>query len=146
MPPPTAIDSTAAFTALVALVQGLDDMQGTVYEGVPASFATAVGAYVVTLGMEITDKTTGNLLQMTQEFEVGFGYRVAGAPNNAERNVLAFKDAFVRAFYRDRTLGNAVLDGLIVPGLNVPDYRQWAGAEVRLYPIPVRVVQRETIT
>lgn len=140
------IDSDAAFTALVALVQELPNMQGTVSEGVPAAFATAVGAYVVTLGMEITDKATGNLLQMTQEFEVGFGYRVAGAPGGAERQVLAFKDAFTRAFYRDRTLGGVGVDGLIVPGLNVPDYRQWAGAEVRLYPIPVRVVQRETIT
>lgn len=141
-----AFDSDGAFSALIALVQGLDDMQGTVYEGVPAAFATAIGAYVVTLGMEIADKTTGNLLQMTQEFEVGFGYRVSGAPAGAERQVLKFKDAFARAFYRDRTLGGVVVDGLIVPGLNVPDYRQWAGAEVRLYPIPVRVVQRETLT
>lgn len=141
-----AIDSTAAFTALVALVQGLSGMQGTVYQGVPASFATSIGAYVVTLGMEITDKTTGNLLQLTQEFEVGFGYRVAGAPATAEQQVLAFKDAFTRAFYHDRTLGGAVLDGQFLPGLNAPDYRQWAGAEVRLYPMPVRVVQRETVT
>jgi len=140
------IDSGAAFTALVALVQSLPGMQGTVYEGVPAAFATRIGAYVVTLGMAVTDKTTGNLLQLTQEFEIGFGYRVSGTPSGAEREVLGFKDALMRAFYRDRTLGGVVASGEFLPGLNAPDYRQWAGAEVRLYPLPIRVIQRETVT
>lgn len=140
-------NSDAAFTAIVALVQGLPGMQGTVYEGIPLAVETSIGAYVVTLGMELSQRTTGNYWQLTQEFEVGFVYRVKGGPAGAERQVLAFKDAFVRAFYHDRTLGLAdVVDGVIVPGLNIPDYRQWAGAEVRLYPIPLRVVQTETVT
>lgn len=142
-----AIDTPAALTALVALVQGLSGMQGTVYVGVPESFATATGAYVAIGDLTISDKTTGRNMQQEQEFLVVFGYRVKGAESDAETKVATFKDAFVRALFHDRTLGGAVDSSSLLPGLaSTPQYLAFAGAETRLYPLMVRTVQREVLS
>ena len=141
-----AIDTPAALAALVALVQGLSGMQGTVYQGVPESFSTAVGAYVAVADMEVADVSTGNRVEQRQDFLVVFGYRVKGAESAAELKVAQFKDRFIRALFADRTLAGAVDSSAILPGLaGTPQYLAFAGAETRLYPITVRTVQRETL-
>lgn len=140
------IDTPAAFAALVGLVQNLTGMQGTVSEGVPESFATAVGAYVAIGDMDPTDKATGVVVQLVQEYVVAFGYRVKGQEAGAEVKLATFKDLFLRALLSDRTLGGNVADARIQPGLaTTPIYLNFAGVETRVYPILVRTTQRDTI-
>ena len=141
------LNTNAAFLALVALVQNLVGMQGTVYQGVPESFAGNVSAYVAIGDLRVTDRTTGNYLEFEQDFLIVFGYRVRGAEQTAEQKVAEFKDKFVRALFHDRTLGDVVNKVTLISGLaGSPQYLAFAGSETRLYPMAVRICQAETIT
>jgi hypothetical protein len=142
-----AFNTVVALDAIVALVQGLTGMQGTVYVGVPESFSTTLAAYVALGDFSVVDKGTGGYMSNEQEFLVVFGYRVQGNESRAERKVAEYKDLFIRAWVADRTLGETVDSSALVPGLaSTPQYEPFASTEVRLYPIVIRTSQRAPLT
>jgi hypothetical protein len=133
----------AVLTKLVAIVQALSGMQGTVGKGVPEALATRVSAYVTVAGQAYSLKVAQKA-QKEGRWVVVFGYRVKGAEATAEDSLADLIDAFVTAILADMTLGGLVgrVD-LDFGGVGDALYSTISGSEFRLYPIGVVATQTQ---
>jgi len=136
-------DTTGPFNYLYSLLAGLTGMQ-QVYKGPPESFSTQVAAYVALAGQHVADKMT-HTLQREANYFIGFVYRVDQAQDTAELTVAGLLDAFITAFFADRTLGGTALSAQLDLSLaNEPRYEVIAGQEFRVYPVRVTVRQMQS--
>jgi len=145
---PAAWSTVGPLNALVTLLGTLSGSGlQTVYTGVPESFSHQVSAYVTAGAQEISNKTTGGLMQREQSYRVVFAYAVDKAEATAETTVCALIDAFVNAVFADRTLGGT-LEALVVDasGADDPVYIRVSGEEIRSYVVVIRGTQRKTFS
>lgn len=143
--PASPFNTPALLDAIVAVVQGLSGMQGTVSTGVPESLPTRVSAFV-TVGDLTPRRKATQLLQREARFRVTLGYRVRGAEATAERDLAALVDRFTTALYADPTLGGvATRADLDLAAADSPEYAPIAGQEYRLYPMTVMAAQQQTV-
>jgi hypothetical protein len=141
-----AFASKAGLTALVALVQGIGTVQGTVNRGVLASFPTMVSAYVAVGLPAVLRETTSGGRRMDSRYFVGFGYAIEGAEDAAEDDLADTIDEFVREFEADPMLDGAFVQARIVdPGQVSPSYATVVGQEFRHVVFTIEAQQRETI-
>jgi hypothetical protein len=138
-------DASAALTAVKDLAEGSTGF--TIVMGTPENLARRAAGYVSLGSAQTVDRAAGGLIERTVECHLVLGYRVKGAEGTAELDVAAAVDAFTVAFYAsDRRLDGAGTSAELDFGLiGGAEYEKIAGQEYRLYPIVVRVKQRQTM-
>lgn len=144
-----AFNNGAVLNAIKALLLTLPQLQSAQL-GAPDAAGTKVSAYVTLGAQPVVNEASGGLLKRETRCFVGFAYRVAGADAadvaTAETTLAAAVDAFIRAFYADRSLGGVVESAALdLSVADQPEYRITAGKEYRIYPLFVTTTQRETI-
>lgn len=143
-----AVDPTATAQRLVAVLSGLTGMQ-SVMLGVPESLGTRVAAYV-TFDRWGVDDRIGGLGRYEVDFQVTFGYRVAGAEPAVETDLMAMVGRFTAAVMAERRTQFAGTCSSVPAGFPdfsraaSPQYAPFAGVEFRLYPGIVRAIFQET--
>lgn len=115
--------------------------------GTPEGLGRQAAGYVTLGSAQPIDRAAGGLIERMVECHIVFGYRVKGAEETAELAVADAVDDFTLAFYAsDRKLGGVGESAEIDFGLvGSAEYEQIAGQEFRLYPIVVRVKQRQSM-
>jgi len=143
-----AVDPTPALNRLVVVLGGLVGMQH-VYTGAPESFDSRVNAYVTLGAWTGPDKAT-QVIDHAIEFNVIFGYRVAGAEATVETDLATMVGRFFSAMIAERTGAlNNTCTSVGIPDFSRardPRYDPVAGQEFRLYPGVVPTVHRETFS
>jgi hypothetical protein len=141
-----AFDSAQVLQAIKALAESIPAV-GSVSIGQPENLPRRVTAWVELGPQPVVDRTTGGLMQRDGEYLLVIAYRVKGAEANAELDLAATLDELTRAFYADRTLGGVGTNGSLDFGLaGTGDYQPIVGQEWRIYPVLVRISQRDTLT
>lgn len=138
-------DAPAALNAVKAFSEGATGF--TISMGTPENLARRAAGYVTLGPAQPGDVAAGGLIERRVECHLVLGYRVKGAEATAELDIAAAVDAFTVAFYAsDRSLGGAGESAELDFGLvGSAEYEQIAGQEFRLYPIVVRVKQRQSM-
>ena len=140
-----AFQAREALEAVRALAAGSTGF--AIATGTPEGLSRAAAGYVTLGPAQPIDRAAGGLIERTVDCHIVFGYRVKGAEDTAELSIADAVDAFTLAFYAsdrklDGTGESAELDfGLV----GSAEYEQIAGQEFRLYPIVVRVKQRQSM-
>jgi hypothetical protein len=139
-------DTPGVLTTLQTLVDAIANVKA-VGLGAPKANIYDVQAWMVVTAPEYLGKTTGNVIRRRQRVTVVFGYRVGGNVEAAELALAAVNDAFPRAIYHDRTLGDRV-GNLEIDGApaGTAVYAEYAAQEYRVFPQDVIFEQQETIT
>lgn len=119
----------------------------TISTGTPENLGRAAAGYVTLGPAQPVDRAAGGLIERTVDCHIVFGYRVKGAEETAELAVADAVDEFTLAFYAsDRTLSGVGTSAELDFGLvGSAEYEQIAGQEFRLYPIVVKVKQRQSM-
>lgn len=142
-----AFDAPGALAAVVAVLDGLGDLQEPTAVGVPATIASRVTAFVTLGGATLVRKTVGRIDFRRLRVRIWFAYRVQGAPTDAEQRIARLVDALTAAVERDPTLGvPAVVVSSTFAGdlADAPEYADVAGVEHRLWPCLIEVTQTAT--
>lgn len=141
-----ALNSTAILQALKALVEGLGS-EWSVSIGQPENLPRQRTAWVELAAQPVMDRAVGGLMQRDGEYLIVIAYRVRGGESTAELALAGIVDELTRAFYADRTLGGVGTNGSLDFGLaGTGDYQPIVGQEWRVYPVLVRISQRETLS
>lgn len=114
-----------------------------VWTGVPDAFETLVDVYLA-YGPETIDDMFPGSIHREVQFFIGMGFRVRGAPADAEVKLGQTKQDLVRKFYRewrptlsnDYNCENPRLDLSLA---TTPAYQPNAGNEYRIMPIMIVV-------
>lgn len=139
-----ALQSKAGLSALIAVVQALPSMQGTVNRGVPESFPSSVSGYVAVGVPNVVREGFGGEIRMDAVFYVGLGYATAGAEETAEDQLADTLDDFVRVIEADPSLGK-VFDELNY-GMSAPaEYATVVGQEFRHVRFTLQAQMRENV-
>ena len=159
-----SFDVEAALNGLKALVETIPSMEA-VRIGAPESLTNRIEAWI-TVGDPggigtAGDTTTTNtpVVQGVYDLDINlilwFGYSVEGAESAAEAQLADWLSSITRALIQNRmgTVGavtrnlNGSVDrmGLPTAAAGISDYTLMAGAEVRTFPIGIRIVQREAL-
>lgn len=138
-------DASAALQAVKELGEGATGF--TLAVGTPESLGRQAAGYVTLGSAQPRDVAAGGLIERATDCHLVLGYRVKGADQAAELAVAAAVDAFTLAFYgSDRKLDGAGESAELDFGLvGSAEYQRIAGQEYRLYPIVVRVKQRQSM-
>jgi hypothetical protein len=116
--------------------------------GAPANYTYKLSGFVALGASKTIDKATGGLLERTQNYFVGLGYRISVEADvaSAEDELADVLDAFTLAFHANRTLGGTVETAALLAELpDEPTYRPYAVQEFRVYPLVIQTKQRETV-
>jgi hypothetical protein len=141
-----AFATKSGLTALVALVQGISTIQGTVNRGTPESFPTLVSAYVAVGLPNLVRETSSGGRRLDGRYFIGFGYAVEGSEQDAEDDLADTIDEFIRELEADPTVGGVLAQAhLADPGPTTPDYATVVGQEYRHVRFTLETQQRETI-
>lgn len=136
-----AFDLAAPMQRLKTVLEGLAIVPPLqVVIGAPLSLPTRVSAYLLLHTPTINDKS-GQLLQLSQQYYIGIGYRVSGESEASELALAAVLSAFYVAFYQDRKLAGTVASAsLDLSGQRAESaYQDWQGKEHRIAPVIVTV-------
>lgn len=138
------LNAVQALQNVEALAEGATGF--TLVIGTPESLGRQAAGYVTLGSAQTRDVLAGGTVERMVDVHVVFGYRVRGAESSAETDIAAAVDAFTAAFYAsDRKLDGAGESAELDFGLvGSAEYQQIAGQEYRLYPIVVRVKQRQS--
>lgn len=143
-------DIRAAMIELVDLLETIPALtpSGTVHMvnvGEPLTIPSRVSAFVKLGAMPFGPRKTTDLVRREGELLVWFGYRVQGAPADAELTLADVVDTFLEFFLEDRKtlrLGGTVESmDVDTSAASAADYSQIGGQEFRLYPMTIRFVQ-----
>jgi hypothetical protein len=142
-------DTLGPMSYLLDLLTNLEGPDGStilqsVTMGAPLAFQDRVSAFVALGEQQLSDSTFG-VVQRDTSYYIGMGYRMPPNQAIAETTLANAIDAFIAAFYRDRTLGGTV-PGKIASELDlslakVPAYQTVADQSYRIYALLVRVRQ-----
>jgi hypothetical protein len=139
-------DAGAVLQALKALVESIADI-GSVSIGQPENLPRRVTCWVELGPQPVSDRAAGGLLQRDGEYLIVIAYRVRGGETVAELDLASTLDELTRAFYADRTLGGVGINGSLDFSLaGTGDYQPIVGQEWRVYPVQVRISQRENLS
>lgn len=139
-----ALQSKAGLSALIAVVQALPSMQGTVNRGVPESFPSSVSGYVAVGVPNVEREGFGGEIRVDSIFYVGFGYAIDGAEETAEDQLADTLDAFIRAIEKDPSVGG-VFANLDYGPARPSDYAVVVGQEFRHIVFTLECQQRENV-
>jgi hypothetical protein len=140
------LDSPAAMAAVKTMMEGIDGVQD-VRIGVPRSLPFQASVFLAGAGDDAKPRVTETI---TNEFaiRIHFGYRVAenmALVEEAELQLLAFKDALIRAHWANKKLGGVVEDSrLDFSPSRSAEYEVRAGQEWRIYPVDLLCKQSES--
>jgi hypothetical protein len=141
-----AFATKSGLNALIALVQTIPTVQGTVNKGVPESFPTLVSAYVAVGFPNLVRELSSYGKRLDMRWFVGFGYAIEGAEEDAEDDLADTIDAFCRAIEADPTIDGAfVTIRMLDPGQVAPEYQTVVGQEYRHIRFILESQQRETL-
>ena len=142
-------DTLGPMSYLLDLLTNLEGPDGStilqsVTMGAPLAFQDRVSAFVALGEQQLSDVTFG-IVQRDTSYYIGMGYRMPPNQAIAETTLAQAIDAFIVAFYRDRTLGGTV-PGKIASEIDlslakVPAYQTVADQSYRIYALLVRVRQ-----
>lgn len=138
-------NAQAALQAVKTLAEGATGF--TLVVGTPENLGRRAAGYVTLGSAQTRDVLAGGTIERMTDCHLVLGYRVKGAEETAELDVAAAVDAFTLAFYAsDRRLGGVGESSELDFGLvGSAEYQDIAGQEFRLYPIVVRVKQRQSM-
>lgn len=138
-------DARGALQAVKTFAEGATSF--TISMGTPENLARRAAGYVTLGPAQPVDRAAGGLIERMVDCHLVLGYLVKGAEETAELDIADAVDAFTVAFYAsDRTFSGAGESAELDFGLvGSAEYEQIAGQEFRLYPIVVRVKQRQSM-
>lgn len=139
-----AIAIQTGLSALIAVVQSLPLMQGTVNRGVPENFESRISGYVAVGVPNIEREGFGGEIRVDATYYVGLGYAIEGAEQTAEDELADTLDAFIRKIEADPSVGGVFVEvnyGPPGPG----EYLPVVGQEFRLVRIAIQGQQRENV-
>lgn len=143
-----ALDLIPPFDKMVALLTALPGMQA-VYEGVPNTLAKGVNAYIAATAQNPKDVASSGLIENEATFFVGLSYAIRdSAEGTAERQLMVALTALIKALIiARRTKLDGTCDTLSwdFSLANDPAYQVSAAREFRIFPVLVRIIQRETL-
>lgn len=152
----SGFDAEAALVGAAALMATLPELQ-EVRIGAPEALSSQVEGWVAIGDPDnIGAAASGGLYELPLNLLFWFGYSVEGSEESAERKLADYMTDLTRRLIRNR-LGtvdgvtanlNGSVDrmGLPSPAAGLSEYTMMAGQEARIYPLAVRIVQREVIT
>lgn len=139
-----ALQTRAGLNALIALVQALPSVQGSVNKGVPESFPSAVSAYVAVGLPNVERESFDGQIRVDCLFYVGFGYAIEGAEETAEDELADTLDALIRAIEADPSVGGVFAELNYGPAAPA-EYATVVGQEFRHIRFALEGQQRESV-
>jgi hypothetical protein len=150
-----AFDATAALEGLLALVMTVPSVEAGQI-GAPESGNERIGVWVSMGDPNVIESRVTGVYEFDYNLVIYWRYTVEGAEGAAEAALGDFLTEITRRVIQNR-IGtvdgvtrnlNGSVDRMGLPQAAVggADYSMMAGAEQRLYPLGIRVVQREAIS
>lgn len=149
-----AFDIEAAIDGLAALMDTIPELQ-VITVGAPESLGAQVIGWVTVGDPDVIAPRLTSVYDLPVNLIAWFGYSVAGDEGAAERKLADYVTELTRRLIQNRigTVGGVTRNlngsvemmGLPQAAAGASEYATMAGSETRVYPLGVRVTQRETI-
>jgi hypothetical protein len=150
----TGFDATAAMEGLLALVMTVPSIEAGQL-GAPESTNERIGAWVSMGDPNVIESRMQGVYEFDFNLIVYWRYTVEGSETAAESALGDFLSELTRRMIQNRMgtvdgvarnlNGSVDMMGLPQAALGGADYSMMAGQENRLYPIGIRVIQREAL-
>lgn len=148
----TGFDVEAALNGLAALVTTIPSIE-SVQIGAPESLSHRIAAWVTLGDPGIIEPEMNGIYVLPINLIAWFGYVVEGSEGAAEAQLADYVTEITRRMIQNRagTVSgvtrnlNGSVDRMDLPqaAAGISEYTLFAGAEVRTYPLGIRVIQRE---
>jgi hypothetical protein len=148
-------DVEAALNGLKALVETIPSIESAQI-GAPESLSVRIAAWITLGDPGVIEPEVTGVYMLPMNLVVWFGYVVEGSESASEAQLADYVTDLTRRMIQNRigTVSgvsrnlNGSVDRMDLPqaAAGVADYTSMAGAEVRTFPLGIRVVQREAIS
>lgn len=147
-------DVEAALNGLAALVTTIPSVE-SVQIGAPESLSHRIAAWVTIGDPRVIEPEVTGVYKLDLSLIAWFGYVVEGSESASEAQLADYISEITRRMIQNRigTVGgvgrnlNGSVDRMDLPqaAAGMAEYTLFAGAEVRTYPLGIRVIQLESI-